>query len=184
MYENDNLKKNISVRTQYNHRRKELKNINNQCLYDKKNNDFLPQNDLWSKMISKTSNEGQNKKVINSKTYQSNLPINDLNITNEKRHFKESKNFDYITKTQITTLPGGVKKNGHEIKDDYIYDKPKNLSKIIKSVYDYNSNINYKKHYDPITQGYNINSFPTKERYQGSYRKYIKDNDIFNTNLY
>jgi hypothetical protein len=81
-------------------------------------------------------------------------------------------------------LPGGVKRNKYEIKDDYYFQKPYNYSRLFKSVYDYNSNINFEENYDPITQGYNVNTFPTKERYYGSYKRGVKDNDIFNSKFY
>ena len=106
------------------------------------------------------------------------------NYYGQKKHFKESNNYDYITKTQITTLPGGVKRNKYEIKDDYYFPKPYNYSRLFKSVYDYNSNINFEQNYDPITQGYNVNTFPTRERYYGSYKKGVQDNDIFNSKFY
>ena len=59
-----------------------------------------------------------------------------------------------------------------------------NYSRLFKSVYDYNSNINFEENYDPITQGYNVNTFPTKERYYGSYKRGVQDNDIFNSKFY
>ena len=97
-----------------------------------------------------------------------------------KKHFKESNNYDYTTKTQITTLPGGIKRNKYEIKDDMYFRKPYNESRLFKMVHDYNSNINYEKDYDPITQGYNVNCFPTRQRYYGSYKRGVNDHDIFN----
>ena len=48
-------------------------------------------------------------------------------------------------------------------------------------VNDFNCNINYDKDYDPITQGYNVNTFPIYQRFYGSYKRGMKDHDIFNS---
>ena len=88
------------------------------------------------------------------------------------------------TTTQITTLPGGIKRNKYEIKDDMYFRKPFNESRMYKMIHDFNSDLNYKDNYNPITQGYNINEFPIYERYYGSYKKGIKDHDIFNAKFY
>ena len=189
MYKYENKKLNISVKTNYNKRRKN-KYISqeepkiNKNFNQKERRDNLYKNDLWGSMLSRTSKEGQNQLASNSKTYRNNFTINDYNNFGENKHFKKSNNYDYITTTQITTIPGGVKRNFYEIKDDYIFKKPYNYSRLFKSVYDYNSNINYEQHYDPIIQGYNINSFPTKQRYYGSYRRGVQDHDIFNNKYY
>ena len=188
--QNYNRSTNIAVKTDYNNRRRNKNNryftksnINNDELNNNKNNlerNYLNKND------NQFLNERQNQ-ILNSKLYQKKM-ITLLNYNNnfgERRHFKEINNYnDYITTTQITTLPGGVKRNKYEIKDDYYFQKPYNYSRLFKSVYDYNSNINFEENYDPITQGYNVNTFPTKERYYGSYKRGVKDNDIFNSKFY
>ena len=140
-------------------------------------------NSPWSNILSKTSNEGKNQ-IPNPKSYKSNNILANEHFHNydEKRYFKESSNYDYTTKTQITTLPGGVKRNKYEIKDDMYFRKPYNESRLYKMVHDFNCNIDYDKNYDPITQGYNVNCFPTKQRFFGSYKRGMKDHDIFNTN--
>ncbi len=196
MYKTEPNNIDASVKTYYKKRRKNLVNNKNHNNYNSKWNDDIIndnmrnknkiKNDyLWSDMITRTSKEGQDKLISNSKTYHSNMiPVNNYNNLGEKKHFKESDNYDYTTKTQITTLPGGVKRNKYEIKDDYIFPKPYNYSRLYKHVYDYNSNINYESNYDPITQGYNVNSFPTKQRYYGSYKRGVQDHDIFNTQFY
>ena len=199
MYDSRKKKLNVSVKTDYSKRRrnkyiKEEKyktyNLNDRYNnnYSNRNKEkekkYLLKSDKWSTMLARTSNEGKNEIKPNSIKYQNYInPINSCNI-GEKKHFKESDNYDYTTKTQITTLPGGIKRNKYEIKDDYKFQKPYNYSRLYKLVYDFNANINYEKDYNPITQGYNVNSFPTKERYYGSYRKGIKDHDIFNTKFY
>ena len=52
--------------------------------------------------------------------------------------------------------------------------------KIYKVEYDYNSNL----HFGPLSkEEKNIDmNFPVKQRYQGSYHRGVKDNDIFNLN--
>ena len=196
MYKSEPKNINISVKTNYNKRRR--KNLyNDEDNYYKPNRNYdlnnsankrnrnIKTNDLWNDMLARTSKEGQNKLTSNSRTYHSYmLPVYNYNNLGEKRHFKESNNYDYNITTQITTLPGGIKRNKYEIKDDYIFPKPFNYSRLYKQVYDFNSNINYEDNYDPITQGYNVNSFPTKQRYYGSYKKGVLDHDIFLTKFY
>ena len=53
-----------------------------------------------------------------------------------------------------------------------------------KMIHDFNSDINFEDNYNPITQGYNINEFPSFQRYYGSHGRGQKDHDIFNTNFY
>ena len=196
MYGDNFNREDISVKTNYSQRRKRnklFKNENNfpqsytvgkDNRYKERKDKYILKDDKWSNMMARTSKEGQNAPISNSKSYQSNIFHRDNYNNMEKRHFKESDNYDYATKTQITTLPGGVKRNKYEIKDDYIFKKPYNYSQLYKQVYDFNSNIDYERNYDPITQGYNVNSFPTKERYYGSYRRGVHDHDIFNTKFY
>ena len=61
--------------------------------------------------------------------------------------------------------------------------KPYNESRLYKMIHDYNYNVNYDQNYNPITPGYNINCFPIRQRFQGSYKRGMKDHDIFNTNF-
>ena len=140
-------------------------------------------NGAWSSLMTRTSKEGQNMIKPNPKRYKNNI-VEDEHLHNygEKRHFKESSNYDYTTKTQITTLPGGIKRNKFEIKDDMYFRKPYNESRIYKMIHDYNCNINYEQNYDPITQGYNVNCFPIHQRFYGSYKRGMNDHDIFNIN--
>ena len=191
----------VSIRTDYSQKRIRNKinrakpntynNLTTNNFYNtNKNNNYgsiqkMPNyvKDTWSTMMSRTSKEGQNKLSPNPKNYQSNIIENEhFHNFGEKRHFKESSNYDYTTKTQITTLPGGVKRNKYEIKDDMYFRKPYNESRLYKMIHDYNCNINYEQNYDPITQGYNVNCFPTKQRFYGSYKRGMKDHDIFNIN--
>ena len=192
MLQSQNRNKNIAIKTDYNKRRRNKNNryfsnsnmnrdeLNiNKCNINKTN--YLYNNN--DKQFSKE----RESQIINSKLYKKRMiPLFIYNNNfGERRHYKEINNYnDYITTTQITTLPGGIKRNKYEIKDDYYFPKPYNYSRLFKSVYDYNSNINFEQNYDPITQGYNINSFPTKERYYGSYKRGVQDNDIFNSKFY
>ncbi len=201
MYRPDSQSPTVSIRTDYSQKRIRNKinrdkpntynNLTTNNFYNtNKNNNYggiqkMPNyvKDTWSTMMSRTSKEGQNKIKPNPKRYQSNIiEGGHLFNHNEKRHFKESSNYDYTTKTQITTLPGGVKRNKYEIKDDMYFRKPYNESRLYKMIHDYNCNINYEQNYDPITQGYNVNCFPTKQRFYGSYKRGMKDHDIFNIN--
>lgn len=140
--------------------------------------------DPWSNIISRTSKEGQNK-ISNNPNNQSNVLDSNFYFNNQnKNHFKKSYNYEMGTTTQITTLPGGVKRNMYEIKDDMYLKKPFNTSRMYKMIHDYNSNITWEENYNPITQGYNVNKFPRNQRYYGSWRKGVKDHDIFNNNFY
>ena len=180
-----------SIRTEYGKNRFNKKNRINRVKSPKKetrncyndNNKINHVKDSWSNLISKTSKEGQDK--VSRNLDNNNNIFNSYPYYNtEKNHFKKSNNYEMGTTTQITTLPGGVKRNMYEINDDMYFKKPFNESRMYKMVYDFNADINYKDNYNPITQGYNVNVFPKYQRYYGSYRKYVKDNDIFNTNFY
>ncbi len=184
-----NQENNPSVRTEYGKNKFNKKNRINRVKspesekrinYD--NNKIKNVKDAWSNMISKTSKEGQNK-VSNNPKYQSQI-FSSYPSYHEKNHFKKSNNYDMSTTTQITTLPGGVKRNMHEIKDDMYFRKPFNESRMYKMIHDFNSDLNYEDNYNPITQGYNVNEFPNYQRYFGSYRKNVNDHDIFNTDFY
>ena len=181
--------KNPSIRTEYGKNKHNKKNpinrikspqIKKRVEYNNRNMNHVK--DSWSNMISRTSKEGQNK-VSNNPSFQSNILSSNPYFNPEiKNHFKKSNNYEMSTTTQITTLPGGVKRN--IIKDDMYLKKPFNESRMYKMIHDYNSDINYKDNYNPITQGYNVNEFPSYERYYGSFRKGVKDHDIFNAKIY
>lgn len=139
-----------------------------------------PGGETWGGFLSKTSAEGHNKKALNSKTYQSNVfPDENCNDENERRHFKASNFIDYGTKTQITTLPGGVKRGHFEIKDDVNFKINNSESRLYKLIHDYNNDLTYDDAH-PIGQGYNENTFPVNERFHGSYKRGVIDHDIFN----
>ena len=180
---------NPSIRTEYGKNRFNKKNrinrvkspeIEKRNYYNNKPNHVK---DSWSNLISKTSKEGQNKPPRNS--YNNTNIFNSNSYYNkEKNHFKKSNNYEMGTTTQITTLPGGVKRNMYEINDDMYFKKPFNESRMYKMIHDFNADLNYKDNYNPITQGYNVNEFPRYQRYLGSYRRDVQDHDIFNTNFY
>ena len=183
-----------SIRTNYCSKRKKIIRENSKEENNLRKNKFYNDNDkditnkiylrkdAWSTMMLRTSKEGLNKIKQNPKKYETNILENDLHNYGEKRHFKESSNYDYTTKTQITTLPGGIKRNKYEIKDDMYFRKPYNESRLYKMIHDYNCDINYEQNYEPITQGYNVNCYPVKQRFLGSYKRGMKDHDIFNLN--
>jgi len=210
MYKNETKRSNISIRTDYSQKRRknkilrpnssDTKNYNNYLLtkntknyYTNNINNYKNREiekkpnyikDPWSEILTKTSKEDKYEIKPNPKRYESNhILSSDHYYNGEKKHFKESSNYDYTTKTQITTLPGGVKRNKYEIKDDMYFGKPYNESRLYKMIHDYNYNVNYDQNYNPITQGYNINCFPIRQRFQGSYKRGMKDHDIFNTNF-
>ena len=137
--------------------------------------------DTWGALLSRTSSEGLNKPVHNSQTYKSSIFPNGTiyKDDSEKRMLKRADFSDYNNKTQITSLPGGVKRNKYEIKDNVNFRKKSNYSFYYKLMHDYDLNV----HYDsptPILQGYNVNKFPIRERYYGSYQKGVINHDIFN----
>ena len=174
-----------SIRTGYT-RRKKINREKNQI--SENVNNSLTTNNYYNPYYTENISEKEKKTnyikdIWVKKNQNKNISSNYHNYYNfgEKKHFKESNNYDYTTKTQITTLPGGVKRNKYEIKDDMYFRKPYNESRLFKMVHDYNSNINFEKDYDPITQGYNVNCFPIRQRYYGSYKRGINDHDIFNT---
>lgn len=209
-YRPDSQSPNLSVRTNYSQRKNKINRVktpssNKRINYNLNENNYYKANNInndndiynyesinkkpylnnsnWTGMLIKASKDEQDHIKRKPNNYQSNVLSRDYYDNNgEKRHFKESSNYDYSTKTQITTLPGGVKRNKYEIKDDLYIRKPYNESRLYKMVRDYNCDISYEKDYDPITQGYNVNSFPTKQRFLGSFQR-IKDHDIFNTNF-
>ena len=180
---------NPSIRTEYGKNRFNKKNrinrvkspeIEKRNYYNNKPNHVK---DSWSNLISKTSKEGQNKPPRNSDN-NTNIFNSNSYYNKEKNHFKKSNNYKMGTTTQITTLPGGVKRNMYEINDDMYFKKPFNESRMYKMIHDFNADLNYKDNYNPITQGYNVNEFPRYQRYLGSYRRDVQDHDIFNTNFY
>ena len=180
---------NPSIRTEYGKNRFNKKNrinrvkspeIEKRNYYNNKPNHVK---DSWSNLISKTSKEGQNKPPRNSDN-NTNIFNSNSYYNKEKNHFKKSNNYEMGTTTQITTLPGGVKRTMYEINDDMYFKKPFNESRMYKMIHDFNADLNYKDNYNPITQGYNVNEFPRYQRYLGSYRRDVQDHDIFNTNFY
>ena len=180
---------NPSIRTEYGKNRFNKKNRINRVKspeIEKRNyynNKSSHVKDSWSNLISKTSKEGQNKPPRNSDN-NTNIFNSNSYYNKEKNHFKKSNNYEMGTTTQITTLPGGVKRNMYEINDDMYFKKPFNESRMYKMIHDFNADLNYKDNYNPITQGYNVNEFPRYQRYLGSYRRDVQDHDIFNTNFY
>ena len=137
--------------------------------------------DTWGALLSRTSSEGLNKPVHNSQTYKSSIFPNGSIYKGdpEKRMLKRADFSDYNNKTQITSLPGGVKRNKYEIKDNVNLRKKSNYSFYYKLFHDYDLNVNYDSP-TPILQGYNVNKFPVRERYYGSYQKGVINHDIFN----
>ena len=143
---------------------------------------YVP-NDTWNQFLSRTSGEesiiGQNKKISNSKTFQSSIFQNDGYQQGPIRDLKTTKYSDHIQKTQITTLPGGVKRGKYDIKDAVNFRQNNTESHLYKMKRDYNSNINFE---NKRIDNENVNNFPAQQRFNGSYQRNVIDNDIFNLN--
>ena len=144
----------------------------------------------WNSLMNKTSGEesilSKNRKFCNkstSKTYQSDVFPNPNVDINEKLHFLKALYSDHKNKTQITTLPGGIKWDKYQIKDDLDFRIKNNEAHKYKMKRDFNSDLDYNKS-EPIGTGYNINEYPTEKRFQGSYKRFQQDNDIFNLKGY
>ena len=150
--------------------------------YKKQLNNYNTPKDDWSEMLyHPTENKDLSNKIINSKTFESNIfPVDNTPI-NKIRHSKETKYSDRLHKTQITTLPGCIKQGKFDIKDDKYFLNKNNASYLYKVEHDFNSNV----HFGPLTKKEEKVAmfFPVKQRYQGSYQRGVKDNDIFNLNL-
>ena len=147
------------------------------------NNDNTPKDD-WSEMLCQPSNNSlysKNKRISNSKTFQSNVFPNENDPIEKIRHNKETKYSDRLHKTQITTLPGCVKRGKYDIKDDKKFNVKNTESYLYKMEHDFTS----KVHFGPLTKEEEEieNHFPIEQRYQGSYQRGVKDNDIFNVGL-
>ena len=101
--------------------------------------------DTWGALLSRTSSEGLNKPVHNSHTYKSSIFPNGTIYKDgsEKRMLKRADFSDYNNKTQITSLPGGIKRNKYEIKDNVNFRKKNNYSFYYKLMRDYDLNVNY-----------------------------------------
>ena len=144
-------------------------------------NNYNTPKDDWAEMLHHpTENKDLANKIINSKTFESNIfPIDDTPI-DKVRHSKETKYSDRLHKTQITTLPGCIKRGKFDIKDDKYFVKKNNESYLYKVEHDFNSNV----HFGPLSKKEEKIEmyFPVKQRYQGSYQRGVKDNDIFNLN--
>jgi hypothetical protein len=150
-------------------------------IYKKQLNNYNTPKDDWAEMLyHPTENKDLSNKINNSKTFESNIfPIDNAPM-DKVRHSKETKYSDRLHKTQITTLPGCIKRGKYDIKDDKYFMNKNNESYLYKVEHDFNSNVNFgplsKK--EENAQIY----FPVKQRYQGSYQRGVKDNDIFNLN--
>ena len=144
------------------------------------NNDNTPKDD-WSEMLCHPSNNSlysKNKRISNSKTFQSNVFPNENEPIEKIRHNRETKFSDRLHKTQITTLPGCVKMGKYDIKDDKNFNVRNTESYLYKMEHDFSSNV----HFGPLTKEEEEieNRFPIEQRYQGSYQRGVRDNDIFN----
>lgn len=149
--------------------------------YKKQLNNYNTPKDEWNEMLyHPTENRDLAYRIVNSKTFESNIfPIDETPI-DKMRHTKETKYSDRLHKTQITTLPGCIKRGKYDIKDDKYFGIKNTESYMYKVEYDYNSNV----HFGPLSKEekkIDMN-FPVKQRYQGSYHRGVKDNDIFNLN--
>ena len=146
------------------------------------NNDNTPKDD-WSEMLCHPSNNSlysKNKRISNSKTFQSNVFPNTNEPMEKIRHSRETKFSDRLHKTQITTLPGCIKRGKYDIKDDKSFNVKNTESYFYKMEHDFSSNV----HFGPLTKEEEMeNRFPKEQRYQGSYQRGVRDNDIFNLKM-
>ena len=147
------------------------------------NNDNTPKDD-WSEMLCQPSNNSlysKNKRISNSKTFQSNVFPNENDPIERIRHSRETKFSDRLHKTQITTLPGCVKRGKYDIKDDKKFNVKNSESYLYKMEHDFTSQVRF----GPLTKEEEEieNYFPIEQRYQGSYQRGVKDNDIFNVGM-
>ena len=114
------------------------------------NNDNTPKDD-WSEMLCHPSNNSlysKNKRISNSKTFQSNVFPNENEPIEKIRHNRETKFSDRLHKTQITTLPGCVKMGKYDIKDDKNFNVRNTESYLYKMEHDFSSNV----HFGPLTK--------------------------------
>ena len=171
---------NILKNDYYNTKRVIDSNYQEPTKYKKQLNNYNTPKDEWSEMLyHPNENKNLSNKIINSKTYESNIfPSADINF-DKIRHIKETKYSDRLHKTQITTLPGCIKRGKYDIKDDKYFGIKNTESYLYKVEHDFNSNV----HLGLYKEKENFeNNFPVEQRYQGSYHKGVKDNDIFNLN--
>ena len=92
-------------------------------------------------MLARTSKEGQNQIISNSKKYQSTLiPSEDFNkYYKNKTIYNDAEfiNYNYKNKTPIKSLSDNIKRNKYKFIDENLYyQKPYNYSKLFKSIYD------------------------------------------------
>ena len=146
------------------------------------NNDNTPKDD-WAEMLCHPSTNPMHSKrrISNSKTFQSNVFPSDNDPVDPIRHNKPAKYSDMLHKTQITTLPGCVKRGKYDIKDDKKFNMKNTESYLYKMERDFSSNVCF----GPLTKEEEeaVNNFPIEQRYQGSYQRGVKDNDIFNLKM-
>ena len=151
-------------------------------IYKKQLNNDNKKKEEWSEMLyHPIENKNNIYKIKNSKTYESNIfPYDNKKEIDKLRHIKETKYSDRLHKTQITTLPGCIKKGKYDIKDDKYFGIKNTESYLYKVEHDYNSNVLF----GPLSKEEEKfeNYFPVEQRYHGSYQRGVKDNDIFNLN--
>ena len=149
--------------------------------YKKQLSNYNTPKDDWAEMLyHPTKNQNLANNVKNSKTFQSNIFPNKEIPFFKLRHIKESKYSDQLHKTQITTLPGCVKRGKNDIKDDNYFGMKNTESYLYKVEHDFNSNVYFgpnTKEEEKVSMNY-----PVEQRYHGSYKRGVKDNDIFNLN--
>lgn len=134
--------------------------------------------DFWGSILSRTPTENLNRKIINSKSYKSNIFQNDKNNIN-KRLAKSTNFLYYKNKYQITALPRGSKMSKYEINDNLNFRKKNNIIYIYKMLNDYDLGVDYNKP-TPILKHLKIKSFPIKEIYYRN--KDFTNHDTFNLN--
>ena len=100
----------------------------------------------WNNLIIRTSSEnriiGNKSRISNPKTFKSTV-FQNYNF-DKKKHKKKTPFSEYLYKTQIYSLPGGIKRNKFKIKDDVKNFEIFNYAHIRKLDKDFNP-VNIKK---------------------------------------
>ena len=152
-------------------------------------------NDTWGAMMSRTSAEdtiiGSNQRIANNKTYQSSVFPQPEEKDEIKRISRPTQYSNHSTTSQIVALPGCVKRDYNQIKDDYKRFNINNMGHVFKLQKDFNADLvlkeelPYNGYYyknqeslDDMNNNYIVNS----QRFGGVAKKLLETNTIFNPN--
>jgi hypothetical protein len=152
-------------------------------------------NDTWGAMMSRTSAEdtiiGSNQRIANNKTYHSSVFPQPEEKDEIKRISRPTQYSNHSTTSQIVALPGCVKRDQNQIKDDYKRYNINNMGHVMKLQKDFNADLvlkeelPYNGYYyknqeslDDMNNNYIVNS----QRFGGVAKKLLETNTIFNPN--